>query len=113
MAPAAALHAQQHAGHATATTAEASKQHFSFPAQEGLVAKLAEMIIPADEHSPGAHEAKVSAFIDGVVADTHTEEQRLWTSGLAMWRSTTASAVAWEGIRSFRTENFYLAYREA
>ncbi len=42
----------------------------------------AEMILPADEHSPGAHEARVSYYIDLVVANSPAETQSRWRAGL-------------------------------
>jgi len=51
--------------------------------QMQLLAELAEIIIPTDDHSPGAKAARVHEYIDEVVADTHSEEKDLWTKGLA------------------------------
>lgn len=46
--------------------------------------ELTEMIIPADEHSPGAHEAGVAKFIDKTVAEAFLpEDKQSWRSGLA------------------------------
>jgi hypothetical protein len=46
--------------------------------------ELAEMIIPADSHSPGAHQAGVAAFIDKTVAEAFLpEEKTSWKKGLA------------------------------
>lgn len=81
----------QHAGHApvsiaaqAAASAEAAVElRFFSPAQNALVDRLAEMILPADDHSPGAHEAQVSAFIDDLLADSDAKEQKAWTDGLA------------------------------
>ena len=39
------------------------KQRFFSPAENELLERLTEMIIPADDHSLGAGEAKVSLFI--------------------------------------------------
>jgi len=75
----------QHAGHtpaAAAAAAVAERRFFSAP-QSALVDRLAEMILPADEHSPGAHEAQVAAFIDDLLADSNPSEQQAWTTGLA------------------------------
>ena len=77
------LAAQEHQ-HAAAATADAApaKLRFFTPEQNVLVDALSEMIIPADAHSPGAHEAKVSVFIDDLLADAPAETQRAWKSGL-------------------------------
>jgi hypothetical protein len=45
---------------------------------------LAELIIPADEHSPGAREARVAAYIDKSLAEAlRPEERESWRAGLA------------------------------
>jgi gluconate 2-dehydrogenase gamma chain len=45
---------------------------------------LTEMIIPADEHSPGAHDAGVAAYIDRTVAEAFLPENKTsWRKGLA------------------------------
>lgn len=76
---------QQHAGHAAAAPAAAAPARLRFltAEQNTLVDELAEMIIPADAHSPGAREAKVSEFIDGVLANSDAGVQRAWSGGLA------------------------------
>src|SRR4051794_25163511 len=49
-----------------------------------LLDTLTELIIPADDHSPGAHEAGVAAFIDKSVAEAFLpEEKTSWRKGLA------------------------------
>jgi hypothetical protein len=46
--------------------------------------QLAEMIIPADDHSPGAHDAGVAVFIDKTVAEAFLPEDKTsWRKGLA------------------------------
>ena len=41
------------------------------------------MIIPTDEHSPGARAAKVAAYIDGRLAEAWDEQDRTdWRDGL-------------------------------
>ena len=74
----------QHAGHAPAAAAAeaAAELRFLSAAQNALVDRLAEMILPADDHSPGAHDAQVSAFIDELLADSAAKEQQAWTAGL-------------------------------
>jgi Gluconate 2-dehydrogenase subunit 3 len=49
-----------------------------------LLDKLTELIIPADEHSPGAHAAGVAAYIDRTVAEAYLpDEKTSWRKGLA------------------------------
>ncbi len=49
-----------------------------------LLDALTEMIVPADDHSPGAHEAGVAAYIDKTVAEAFApDEKTSWRKGLA------------------------------
>ena len=49
-----------------------------------LLDTLTELIIPADDHSPGAHAAGVAKFIDKTVAEAFLpEEKTSWQKGLA------------------------------
>ena len=51
--------------------------------QFALLDVLTELIIPADDHSPGAHEAGVAPFIDRMAAEAITAEQKdSWRKGL-------------------------------
>ena len=47
------------------------------------VDQLTELIIPTDEHSPGASAAKVAEFIDYLLSGADTDEKRRWRDGLA------------------------------
>jgi hypothetical protein len=56
---------------------------FFTPAELRLVDELSEMIIPADDHSPGARAAKVAAYIDARLAEAFDEADRTrWREGL-------------------------------
>jgi gluconate 2-dehydrogenase gamma chain len=71
--PLASLHAQPAAPTPAFFTAEEFR----------LVDELTEMIIPADEHSPGARGAKVAQYIDQRLAESFDKEpQQLWRDGL-------------------------------
>lgn len=49
-----------------------------------LLDTLTEMIIPADDHSPGAHAAGVATLIDRTVAEAYLPEDKTsWRKGLA------------------------------
>jgi hypothetical protein len=53
-----------------------------------LLETLTEIIIPADDHSPGAHAAGVAAYIDNFVArSVDPDEKKSWTKGLALVNS--------------------------
>lgn len=65
-----------------------------FNAEEGeLLDCLTEIIIPADDHSPGAHEAKVYAYMDLIVYHSDQSTQQAWSTGLR--------AVQQEAVRLF------------
>jgi hypothetical protein len=44
---------------------------------------LAETIIPADGHSPGAHAARVADYIDLLLSESPPETRSQWTAGIA------------------------------
>ena len=76
------LASAQHQAHALMADAKAYKLQF-FSAQENdLLDRVAEMILPTDDHSPGAHEAKVSLYIDLVVANSPESTKRQWKEQL-------------------------------
>ena len=51
-------------------------------AQHALLERLADMIIPADGHSPGARAAKVGQFIDLMVAHSEETIRDQWVADL-------------------------------
>lgn len=56
---------------------------FLTPAEYALLDQLTEMIIPADEHSPGARAAGVAGYIDNRLAESLDPDwQAQWRSGL-------------------------------
>jgi Gluconate 2-dehydrogenase subunit 3 len=58
---------------------------FFTEAEFALLDELSEMIIPTDDHSPGARAAKVAAFIDARLAEAWEQKDRTdWRSGLAL-----------------------------
>jgi hypothetical protein len=69
---------------ATKQAAEAYRYLYFRPEQLGTLEALTETIIPADEHSPGAKEARVAEYIDTTVADSPESVKRLWDGGLVL-----------------------------
>jgi gluconate 2-dehydrogenase subunit 3-like protein len=59
--------------------------------QHGVVDQVAEMILPADDHSPGAHEAKVGYYIDLVAANSSAAAKANWKSRLAAFEKVVAA----------------------
>lgn len=55
---------------------------FFTPEEFLLLDGLTEVIIPTDEHSPGASSARVAEYIDMVVSEAPAERQQLWRDGL-------------------------------
>jgi hypothetical protein len=53
------------------------------PAQYVTVEHLVEAIIPTDERSPGAKEARVADYIDLLLSEADPELKQQWTDGLA------------------------------
>ncbi|MPZ17447.1 MAG: hypothetical protein GEV06_06000 [Luteitalea sp.] len=56
---------------------------FLTPAQYKDLDALAEAIIPADRHSPGARAARVADYIDLLLSESDEETQATWTDGLS------------------------------
>ena len=58
---------------------------FFTPAEYALCDELAEIIIPADDHSSGARAAKVAIYIDSELADAFEDTPRTeWRDGLRL-----------------------------
>lgn len=77
-------HEHQHGGHKAATPAAKKTAPKFFKADQlALVATISDLIIPTDDHSPGAVAAEVPAFIDLMVSEASAETKKLWTDGLA------------------------------
>jgi Gluconate 2-dehydrogenase subunit 3 len=69
-------------------------------AEFAMVDELSEMIIPADDHSPGARAAKVASYIDKTLSETlEVETKQRWRAGLKAIDSLAREA---HGIRFMR-----------
>ncbi len=66
--------------------AQPYKLRFFSAAEDQLLDSLMEKIIPADSHSPGAHEAKVSQFTDWMVSTSPAKVQQEWREGLKLMK---------------------------
>jgi gluconate 2-dehydrogenase subunit 3-like protein len=70
-------------GAASAPAAVGVPGKFLTAAEFAMLDELTELIIPADEHSPGARAAAVAAYIDGRLAESlEPDRQAKWRSGL-------------------------------
>lgn len=57
-----------------------------------LLDALTELVIPTDDHSPGAHEAGVAPYIDRRVAEAFlAEDKESWRKGLAAMNALSQS----------------------
>src|SRR5262249_8929731 len=64
---------------------QAASPRFSAPEEFSMVDELSELIVPADEHSPGARAAKVAEYIDQRLAESFGDEPKLqWREGLKL-----------------------------
>lgn len=69
----------------------ASGLRFFTTSEHRLVDVLTELVIPTDDHSPGASAAKVADFIDYLLGGRDAREQRVWRDGLvALNRASTS-----------------------
>jgi len=66
-----------------AALATAQGGRFFTPQELETIAVISDLVIPADEHSPGARAAGVSGFIDSMVSESPNETKTLWRDGLA------------------------------
>jgi hypothetical protein len=65
--------------------AQTKAHRFFTPDEFATVDELSELIIPTDEHSPGARAAKVAEYIDGRLAESFEEEPKTqWREGLKL-----------------------------
>jgi gluconate 2-dehydrogenase subunit 3-like protein len=65
--------------------AQTNAHRFFTPDEFAMVDELSELIIPTDEHSPGARAAKVAEYIDRRLAESFGDEPKLqWRGGLKL-----------------------------
>jgi hypothetical protein len=73
-------------GESTAPPSADYKLQFFTEDENKLVDQLMEMIIPADDHSHGAHEARASLFADQMIASSDDGVKTQWRNGLGLIR---------------------------
>jgi hypothetical protein len=69
-----------------ALTAPAYTLQFFSEEDIRLLDQVMEMIIPADEHSPGAHVAQTNLFADLMVATSDQAVKKQWQDGIRLMR---------------------------
>ena len=62
--------------------AQPQRPKFFTEAQAAIVDRLADIIIPADEQSPGAHDAGVVRYLDLLAAASPAGRQQMWRRGI-------------------------------
>jgi len=73
----------QHGAKAHTQAAMSTKPLYFTDAEMAAISAMSALIIPADDHSPGAKEAGVPAFIDLMVSSSPAEVKTMWRDGLA------------------------------
>src|SRR5262245_30026704 len=76
---------------AVATRRATGAAKFFTPAQHRTVDILTELIIPADDRSPGAKAAKVVDYIDFILSESLPPAKQAWTDGLAALDAASSS----------------------
>lgn len=71
---------------APASSTTPYKLQFFSEEESLLLDQLMEMIIPADDHSPGAHEAQTHLFADLMVAGSREQVKKQWQDGITQIR---------------------------
>ncbi len=74
------------------------KLRFFTPEENKLLDQLMEMIIPADNQSPGAHAAQVSLFADLMVSTSGATIQGQWREGLKRIQEQAAKSTLAEAL---------------
>ena len=82
-----------------ASTATAYTLQFFTQEDSRLLDQLMEMIIPADDHSPGAHEAKANLFADLMVATSDNAVKKQWQDGIRLIREQATGSSLPEAMR--------------
>lgn len=73
--------------------AEPGAPLFFTKAEFALLDALTDLMIPTDDHSPGAHEAGVAPFIDRTVAEAFlAQDKESWRKGLAAMNQFSQSS---------------------
>jgi hypothetical protein len=90
--------AMNHMQTAPLPTAAYRLQFFS-EEESGLLDQLMEMIIPADDHSPGAHEAQTNLFADVMVAASSEPVKKQWRDGIRQIREEARGSSLAEALQ--------------
>src|SRR5262249_14444047 len=103
----------------TGVGSASSDYHFVFftPAEQALLERLMEIIIPSDDRRPGAKAARAPAFADLMISTGPERAKAAWKAGLAAFsaasaveplESVLARAAAEEGAPHTETGRFFI-----
>ncbi|SRR6266566_15442 len=87
-----------HSDAGTACSAGNYNLRFFTPEENHLLDQLMEMVIPADDHSPGAHAAHVSLFADLMVSTSSAAVQKQWREALKLIQEESAKSSLAEAL---------------
>jgi hypothetical protein len=96
--PGAAMSHMQAAPAAPPATAYALQ--FFTEEESQLLDQIMEMIIPADDHSPGAHEAGTNLFADLMLATSNDAVKKQWRDGIQQIREQAMGSSLAEALRT-------------
>jgi hypothetical protein len=82
-----------------APTAAPYKLQFFSEEESGVLDQLMELIIPADAHSPGAHEAQTNLFADLMVATSDDPIKHQWRDGIRLMQAEARNSSFSEALR--------------
>jgi hypothetical protein len=88
--------------HAPAPTFAPHKPVFT-PAQEAVLDRLSDIIIPSDEQSPGAHEAGVGSYLH-LAASINPQRHQAWSRGIEAVEAAAAAAYSHSFVECTRDQ---------
>ena len=91
--------AMGHMQAAPAASVTAYTLQFFSEEESRLLDQLMELIIPADDHSPGAHEAQTNLFADLMVAGSNDAAKKQWQDGIRLIREEAVASSLAEALR--------------
>lgn len=90
--PLLAAQACTNANHDSSAEVKPYTVQFFSPEEIGLLDRAMEAILPADDHSPGAHGAQTSLFADLIVFNSPEDVRQDWRAGLRLLAAELESA---------------------
>ena len=98
--------------HAVSAAPKASALRFFTPKEFQMVDEICELIIPADDHSPGARAAGVAAYLDRQLAEAfEAETKQEWRAGLRRLDSLSREMFARPFLQASKAERISLLTR--